>query len=172
MSRRRKAVVAIAIVSVILAAAICRLGPDFEARQRRSVATKKLEERGATLCHSGATGRPTWANALLESFGPVVEIRLNNVTDEDLAYLRNFKQVRKLSLGLSHISDAGLVPIRELEQLESLDLYGNSVTGKGLEHLKSLPRLRVLYIGNTDVTSEEVLELRADLPNVKIYDGR
>lgn len=115
----------------------------------------------------------------------VAFINRNELTDDDLACLRDLPQLQCLSIdrgqitddGLRHlgsltnlealtlarveISDAGLAQLEGLRRLQSLNLFGTAITGTGLEYLASLPQLRRLNLAYTKLADDELVSLRA-----------
>jgi hypothetical protein len=68
-------------------------------------------------------------------------------TEESLAFLEGFHQLRELDLQGTPVRDAGLVHLRGLDQLEELDLSHTAITDAGLANLESFSRLRKLDLG-------------------------
>ena len=90
---------------------------------------------------------------------PVVEVRLvdpyatcppfllfDYVSDEHLAPLREFPELKKLTIKSDKVTDAGLVHLAGLTKLESLDLHFENITDAGLAELRDLTNLRELRI--------------------------
>jgi hypothetical protein len=78
---------------------------------------------------------------------PVVGIVLQGtgITDDDLAHLRAFPQLRRLDLSNTRITDAGLLYLADMDQLQSLNLTGTRVTDRGARNLRrALPNLQVI----------------------------
>ncbi len=93
------------------------------------------------------------------------------VTDNGLATLKNFSELRRLHLENTAIGDAGLTHIAGLTKLEYLNLYNTRVTDSGLANLRELKNLRKLYLWQTQVTEQGIRALQAALPNVQIDIG-
>jgi serine/threonine protein kinase len=120
-------------------------------------------------------------NATEEATSPVVKVILAHcpVSDDSLATLGAFPQLRALDLAGTRISDAGLWRIRRLNYLESLYLASCPISAMGLERLRHMCRLRELCLGGTRVSGPglSVLtygfsQLRAlDLAGAKISDA-
>jgi Leucine-rich repeat (LRR) protein len=92
------------------------------------------------------------------------------VHDEDLAYLKDMKQLRSLSLrGNGDITEKGFKLIGELTNLEFLDLTGTHITNDMLRHLQGLTNLRELRLMRTTVT-DEGLENLTTLKNLTRLD--
>lgn len=122
----------------------------------------------------------------LESLGKVQDLNLSgtNLTDADLAYLKDLNGLEWLALnrnpitdeGMSHlgrihtlralrvedslVTDAGLVYLAELNHLEVLSLKRTRITGLGLKHLRRLPRLNHLDVEGNLLHDAAVTNLR------------
>ena len=69
-----------------------------------------------------------------------------HVTDESLALLSGFWNLKILGLGGTRITDAGLVHLKSLKGLTDLVLSGTRVTAEGVADLKSaIPKLNVHF---------------------------
>jgi hypothetical protein len=96
----------------------------------------------------------------------VVELGTPQVTDADLAALRDCPQVELLSLAHSRITDAGLVQLAGLEHLDSLNLAGTAITSAGLEHLAGFRQLQYLNVVGTGAPRDVMNRLGARVPYV------
>ena len=93
------------------------------------------------------------------------------ITDDELALLREMTRLRKLSLvECEWITDAGLRHVRGLTRLERLDLsFCDKITDAGLEHLKEMTQLQTLILsGCSRVTANGVRKLKNVLPECRI----
>lgn len=97
----------------------------------------------------------------------MVNLRQSRATDNDLALVRQFPALDRLSLPPS-ITDAGLRQLEGLPNLTSLDVQNTHVTDAGLAVLKTLPKLAQLYIHGSRITAAGAEALRADLPRVTV----
>ena len=79
-----------------------------------------------------------------------------NVTDRDLANLRQLPGLRQVNLTKSRISDAGLFHLAKLQSLEVLLLGGVDVSDEGVELLESLTDLKQLNLTATAVSDRSV----------------
>lgn len=95
------------------------------------------------------------------------ELRKSRATDSDLAVLRQFPMLDRVSLPPS-ITDAGLRHLEGLPNLTSLDVQNTQVTDEGLAVLKTLPKLAQVYIHGSRITPEGCDALQAALPNLTI----
>jgi hypothetical protein len=69
------------------------------------------------------------------------------------------------------VSDAGLVQIKEWKNLRDVSLTGTQVSDNGLVHFKNCENLASLWLQRTKVTREKIEELRKVLPKCKIEWG-
>ena len=92
---------------------------------------------------------------------------LQQITDEDLAYLAAQPSARSLYLGHTAVTDAGLAQLAGLTQLKELWLGGTQISDQGLVHLRNLKNLETLDVGATRVTADGLRQLQATLPSLK-----
>lgn len=97
----------------------------------------------------------------------MVNLRQSRATDSDLAVVRQFPAVDRLSLPPA-ITDAGLRQLEGLPNLTSLDLQNTQVTDEGLAVLKTMPKLMQLYIHGSRITPAGADAVKAALPKVTI----
>lgn len=111
--------------------------------------------------------------ALLKDVLSLVDLNLANtkVTDAGLANLKPLANLQRLHLELTGVTDAGLVHLKGLQNLTYLNLYGTKVTDAGLKNLEGMKHLRGLYVWQSKVTDAGVKKLKAALPNVDISTG-
>jgi hypothetical protein len=91
------------------------------------------------------------------------------VTDAGLAALKEFADLRTLSLCNTGITDQGLQSLAECARLERLSLRYCPVTDKGLECLASLSCLRTLDVQETHVSAAGVARLQKAHPGLRIW---
>jgi hypothetical protein len=98
----------------------------------------------------------------------VVQIDLSGTkpTDEELARLAAFPQLRVLLLNGATVSDENLRHLAQFHDLEVLDLSSTQVKGTGLSHLAKLTRLKELRLIETGVDDEGLVSL-AGLKNLE-----
>src|SRR5262245_47332424 len=81
-------------------------------------------------------------------------------TDEVLAHLPNFPQLKRLFLNETQASDKGLAFVGRLPQLEQLCLWNaRMVSDDGVAHLRGLARLKELKLSNSSITDVAMLHL-------------
>ncbi|HVX14886.1 MAG TPA: hypothetical protein VHC22_27095 [Pirellulales bacterium] len=96
-----------------------------------------------------------------------IDLRKSRATDNDLAVVRQFPTVDRVSLPPS-ITDAGLRQLEGLPNLTSLDLQNTQIGDEGLATLKTMPKLAQVYIHGSRITAEGAAALQAALPNLTI----
>ncbi len=94
-----------------------------------------------------------------------------NITDAGLKHLAGINSLTKLHLEKTQIGDAGLEHLKGLENLEYLNLYGTQVSDKGLAALKDMPKLEKLYLWNSKVTKEGLAEMKDALAKIDVNIG-
>lgn len=90
---------------------------------------------------------------------PVIEVLLQGrqFTDQELAHVANFRNLKHLALAGSQVTDEGLVHLQDLNELESLYLTLTKVKGEGLAHLKGLGKLESLDLHGCQLSDKSLL---------------
>jgi hypothetical protein len=178
------------VAKAVAAAPKAPAGPVLPADFKPTAAEAKAV---AALAQKGADVRPIAANspwreanlrllstnitdkevALLKDVTSLVDLNLANtkVTDAGLANLKSLVHLQRLHLELTGVTDAGLAQLKALPNLTYLNLYGTKVTDAGLEQLKGMKHLRALYVWQSKVTEAGAKKLKAALPNVEVSTG-
>jgi Leucine Rich repeat len=155
----------------LIAAISLHLGIDL---YRTTAIDRSLE----AMCQAGgmfardedAQGQPVVAidldSYMIDDTGQVHH--RGRATDQLLALLPRFVQLRELSLAKADVTDAGLPHLTELKALTSVNLRGTQVTDAGVLHLGRCLRLRWVDLRETNVTSKGVDFLRGALPGTDI----
>ena len=91
----------------------------------------------------------------------VVKLQGKDITDAQLALVKDLTEVEGLVLTGSSVTDEGLAHVANLKELEGISLAGTKVTGKGLIHLRGLKKLQVLDLGHTKVGDEGLAHLQS-----------
>jgi hypothetical protein len=132
----------------------------------------------AAVCEAGgiyarddeARGRPVVSidldSYLIDDTGQVH--RRGRATDQLLALLPRFDQLRELSLVEADVTDLGLPHLTQLRGLKRLSLRGTRVTDAGVAHLARCLKLGWIDLRETSVTSRGVGMLQAALPGTDI----
>jgi internalin A len=117
----------------VVAGGVCRGGEELIDREQTAM---RLRELGAEMSVDQDEGGYS-----------SVTLRGPKVTDEALALLAAFAEIRSLSIAYQNrITDDGLEHLARLKRLEQLTLHADAVTGRGLKHLGALPELGVVHL--------------------------
>ncbi len=91
------------------------------------------------------------------------------LTDEGLANVGGFVDLRKLRISNTQVSNPGLKHLAGLASLQRLDLSGlQSVADDGVKHLQGLTTMKWLDLSGTAVTDEGINKLQQALPECEI----
>jgi hypothetical protein len=139
---------------------------DLEIRRRAKLLVLQLEEGIQALLDRGATidfytGKPKNSPSSVDRVYMVGKF----ITDDDLLHLREFVNMRHLTIIDAPISNKGLDRIKHLTNLDGLTLTGTSVSD--LSSLRKLTKLGGLCLGSTKLTDESLTVLK-DLPNLRV----
>jgi len=108
----------------------------------------------------------------MESLKPLAGITdlnlysVEHITDTGIAYIRDWKRLRRLNLRGTDITDTSMEYVAGLPALESLDVSYTQVTNNGLEYLPALSQLETLSLGGNKISSAGLHVLKA-LPKLK-----
>jgi hypothetical protein len=101
------------------------------------------------------------SNGLLADLTPLEEMNLahlthlnlsqTKVTDAEMVYFRDCKDLTVLYLGGDRVTDAGLANFKGCKNLTALDLHFSNVTDAGLAHFKDSKNLLHLDLSGTQV---------------------
>ena len=91
------------------------------------------------------------------------------VTDEGVAAIKEWKQLRRLNLHGTKAGDSALEHISGLTSLESLDVGSTLMTDVGLERLTMLTNLKELTMGGNELGDAGLQALR-QMPNLTYLD--
>jgi hypothetical protein len=192
------------ILTVAVALPLSWLGVEMKKATDQKEIVEATQRVGGRVAYDWELGNrriaqprgPGWLRTLLggDFFGEVVAASYNGleVTDIDLARLRELTQLQELHLdgtklsdaaleqlaGLpqlqvlsfngTKVSDAGLAQLARLTQLQYLSLDRTKVADTGLAHLAGLTQLQWLFLYRTKITEAGVTKLQQALPNCKI----
>lgn len=108
----------------------------------------------------------------LKGLTGVVDLNLRfaeYVTDEGLAAIKEWKNLKRLNVHGTKISDTTLEHIAGISTIEALDVGSSMVTDVGLEQLSSLENLKELTIGGLELGDAGLQSLRL-LPGLTYLD--
>lgn len=100
-----------------------------------------------------------------------LNLRGQDVTDAQMAHLKELTNLTRLHLENTKITDKGLEQIKGLTSLEYLNLYGDNITDAGLVNLEGMKKLKNLYLWQTKVTEPGAAKLKKALPQCDINLG-
>ncbi len=100
-----------------------------------------------------------------------LNLRGQDLTDAQMAHLKDLTGLTRLHLENTKITDKGLEQIKGLTNLEYLNLYGDNITDAGLVNLEGMKKLKNLYLWQTKVTDAGTARLKKALPQVNIDRG-
>lgn len=101
-----------------------------------------------------------------------LNLRGQDVTDAQLAHVKDLTGLTRLHLENTKITDKGLAQLKGLTNLEYLNLYGDAgITDAGLVNLEGLTKLKNLYLWQTKVTEPGAAKLKKALPKCDINLG-
>jgi len=112
------------------------------------------------------------ARLVVGSRGWVTQAKLSgdNVSDNQIAPLKDLRRLTRLDLSGTAITDEGLSQLKGLDQLAMLRLDGTKISDAGLKHLRALEGLQALDISNTQITDDGLLTL-AEIPTLQAVRG-
>ena len=101
---------------------------------------------------------------LLKLKEQVVSINLAHMpaTDDDVATLAQFINLRKLNLNFSKVTGKSIGQLNKLTNLKELSLSGTDINLNDLNVLHSFPKLRDVYVWNTPITDEAAKNIKAN----------
>ena len=97
-----------------------------------------------------------------------VDLRNANLTDDNLAVLRELGSVTYLLLAATNVGDKSLLHLQPLSELEFVELRRTEVTDAGLEHLQTFPKLKAVDLYHTNTTQEGRQHLRDAMPSCDV----
>ena len=92
----------------------------------------------------------------------------DGITDQGVAQLTKYQELRELWLSATRVSDDELQSLQQLPNLETLSLHNTSITDAGLIHLQTLRKLEWIDVRKTKVTEAGIAELQTALPACQI----
>lgn len=123
-------------------------------------ADEQIDESAAIAKIELLGGKVTKDDSLLAQ--PVIEIDLRGsqrFRDAHVLLLKQFPNLRSLSLQELSITDQGLIELGKLTALTKLNLFGTSISDAGMTHVGKLTELRTLQLGDTRITDAGLKEL-------------
>jgi hypothetical protein len=103
-------------------------------------------------------GNPEWRPVWTVYFPPIM-----NATNEHVALMRSFRDLRSLSVVNSSANDAAFECLRHFPRLESLTIHSHNVNGKCIQRIIS-PLLRSLDLRGCPINDSNITFLDTSLP--------
>ncbi len=103
-----------------------------------------------------------WLRGLLgiDFFSNVEEVYCeNNLTDDDLKKLGEFKHLKVLEIYNSPITDAGFEHLKQLTQLKTLRLFKTQITDAGLKNLAGMTQLEKIDLREDSISDAGLAHL-------------
>ena len=95
----------------------------------------------------------------------------SNLSDDEMAYLANLKNLTRLKIQKNLISNKGVNFLEGLDNLAELNLYGTRITDASFEVFSKMKGLKKLFLWKTRVTKKEVAKFAAQYPNIEVMVG-
>jgi uncharacterized membrane protein len=157
---------------------------DFAAAGEKKVQELNSNYRSITPLASGSPalavdfyGAAFFRSAQLKELEPlrhqIVALNLDKmpVTDQDLAIIAGFDNLRTLNLSFSKITGAGLPALTGLKHLKTLSLAGTAVNAEAVHRLGAIKTLRSLYIWNTGIAAADIGTLQKERNDLAVITG-
>lgn len=93
----------------------------------------------------------------------------NNVTDNGMETISQFKNLERLKLDQNPVTDKGIAKLDSLTNIKSLNLYNTKITRDCLVALSKLKSLKTVYVWGTGINKEDVSTYA---PGLTIVTGR
>lgn len=98
----------------------------------------------------------------------VLHISNTSITDEGLAVVSKFPALRILTLNADGLSENALKYVAISSALEELEVHNFKITDIGVMQLSQMQNLRRLYLEGTDISNLGIEKLRAAMPKCEI----
>jgi Leucine Rich repeat len=171
------------IFTVVVAVGSGWLGKKMEQKRKEREAVTAIvnlgggvrydyQKLGTLAARNAEPTGPRWLRNLLgENFFSEVKnawftrasssrtVMTGDVTDADIANLKDFPQLTTLNLSDTKITDDGLIQLKTLSQLKVLFLDGTEITGAGLGNLEGLTLLEDVSLTNSKVTDSALAHI-------------
>ena len=96
-----------------------------------------------------------------------LDLSLTHITDQGMQEIRNLPGITELSLYFAeYVTDEGLAAVKDWKQLKRLDLHGTKAGDTALEHISGITALESLNVGSTLMT-DVGLERLTMLPSLR-----
>jgi YHS domain-containing protein len=143
------------IIAVLVS--VCALAAPVQFTPQQQESINKLNAKGGLVMQ---LANDTDALVINLSLGG------KQITDAEVAEVKNFPKVAQLNLANTAVTDAGVANVAGLAELTNLHLEKTGVTDAALSHLKGLAKLEYLNLYSTGVTDAGLAQLHG-LKNLK-----
>ena len=99
----------------------------------------------------------------------VLNLSENEITDEDLSVVAQFKNLEVLALQGTRITGAGLARLKEMARLNVLNLVNCRIVDDDLKHLLPMSNLRIVQAAGCNLSDDAVKELTAKLTMLAVF---
>ncbi|MBL7699584.1 MAG: chitobiase/beta-hexosaminidase C-terminal domain-containing protein [Chitinophagaceae bacterium] len=157
---------------------------DFPAADESQVAKLNNNNRVITPVAQGSPAlNVTFYNSRLFNISAVKELNpiSNNIVelnlmkmavkDEDLAAIREFKNLRRLNLNFTEVTGKTLDQLQSLENLRMISLSGTVVDYNNLKKVQTFPKLKAVYLWSTPAANSKLDDLEEKNKNIAYYAG-
>jgi uncharacterized membrane protein len=93
------------------------------------------------------------------------------VTDSDVRYLEQFKNLENLYMNNTKISNKAFTHFNSLPNLKKLSVAGTKVSSEAFNDIALVKSLREVYLWNTPLTETEIEKLKKKFPNITWDSG-
>ncbi len=100
-----------------------------------------------------------------------LDVSENHISNEDLAIVGQFLNLRQLQLEKNPIDDEGIPKLMVLKQLESINLYGTKIGKASLPLFSQLSSLKTVYAWQTNLEKDDITFGNKNLTHPKIILG-
>jgi uncharacterized membrane protein len=94
-----------------------------------------------------------------------------NLSENSWKVVGQCSNLTRLSIEHTNVTDADLVFLAELKNLQYLNVVGTKVSPQGIQQLKNLAQLEMLYLGQTFIKGNDFASLQKVFPKTKIDSG-
>lgn len=164
-TRRHLRVSAALLLAVILAAG-CITWTKFKNNAR---AISRSPTSGQTITITAANLSQMLARLKGVSPEQMLNLKVRNVTDQELLQVAHLQNVVGLDLRGAPITDSALATVAKMRGLTRLSLRDTPITTAGMQHVRLLPHLTELDVSHTKI-DDESLEVIANIPQLTLID--
>ncbi len=107
----------------------------------------------------------------LKATGSLIVLNLseNEIADEDLSVVAQFRNLEVLALQDTRITGAGLARLKDMLRLNVLNLVRCRIVDDDLKHMHSMSNLRIVQAAGCNLSDQAVKELTAKLTMLAVF---